>query len=172
MNHSDQEILQFAGKFIRERLHASEFHPDVWPPLVVDDPANTKDRVAAVAGDKYTYRELDDYTDLIKRTLQTVPEVSKVTRSGVLPEQILLEYGQDRLASYGIQPSRLVEILRGRNIITPGGMLEVESRNVPINPSGELKSEKEIGDILLMTSSSGTPVYLRDLVDVARRYEL
>lgn len=171
MSHSDQEILQFAGKFIRERLHASEFHPDVWPPLVVDDPAKTKERVAAVAGDKYTYRELDDYTDLIKRTLQTVPEVSKVTRSGVLPEQILLEYGQDRLASYGIQPSRLVEILRGRNIITPGGMLEVESRNVPINPSGELKSEKEIGDILLMTSSSGTPVYLRDLVDVARRYE-
>jgi len=171
MPHTDAEILAFAGKFIRERLHASEFHPDVWPPLVVDRPSQIKERVAAVAGDKYTYRELDDYTDLIKRTLQTVPEVSKVTRSGVLPEQILLEYGQDRLASYGVQPSRLVEILRGRNIITPGGMLEVESRNVTINPSGELKTEKEIGDILLMTSTSGTPVYLRDLVDVARRYE-
>ena len=44
--------------------------------------ASLRAQLAAVAGDKYSYRELDDYTDLIARTLKTLPMVSKVTRPG------------------------------------------------------------------------------------------
>ena len=60
-----------------------------------------------VAGDKYSYRELDDYTELISRTLKTLPIVSKVTRSGLLDERVFLEYSQERLASYGVTPGQL-----------------------------------------------------------------
>ena len=64
-----------------------------------------------MAGAKYSYRQLDNYTDLIQRTLQGVPETSTVTRSGVLPEQIYLDYSQQRLAQYGYDPSKLKDIL-------------------------------------------------------------
>ena len=43
-----------------ERLRASEFHPDAWPAVVIRDPAEAAARLAAAAGDKYTYRALDD----------------------------------------------------------------------------------------------------------------
>jgi multidrug efflux pump len=170
VDRDDAAILAFIEGWIQDRLHSSEFHPDVWAPAVIRDPADTRARLAAVAGEKYSYRELDDFTDLIKRTLQTVPEVSKIDRSGVLNESIYLEYSQERLASYGLQPARLGQILSARNITTPGGVLEAGGKNVSIDPSGEFKSEKEIGDVLIATSTGGAPVYLRDLVEVTRAY--
>src|SRR5207245_1420627 len=103
----DRALLAAMIDTARERLRLSELHPDVWLPTVIRDPRDTEARLAAVVGDRYSYRELDEYTDTIQRYLQTVGQVSKVTRSGVLPEQIYLEFSQERLAAYGVQPSGL-----------------------------------------------------------------
>ena len=72
-----------------------------------------------------------------------------MTRSGVLPEQIYLDYSQERLAAYGVQPSLLGDAIAARNITAPGGMLEIDGKNVAIDPSGELTNEQEIGDIVI-----------------------
>lgn len=170
-NKSEQEILAAVQQFVNERLQASEFHPDSWPPMVVRDPQDTTAKLRAVAGDKYSHRQMDDFTDLIEKTLKSVPEVSKVSRSGVLNESIYLLYSQERLASYGVKPSSLEDALQGRNISTPGGQVNIEGKNVTIDPSGEFKNENEIGDVLISTAPKGSPVYLRDLVDVVRGYE-
>jgi multidrug efflux pump subunit AcrB len=170
-NKSDAEILGYVQQFVNERLQSSEFHPDSWPPMVVHDPQETSAKLQAIAGDKYSYRQMDDFTDLIEKTLKTVPQVSKVSRSGVLNEAVYLFYSQERLAAYGIKPGSLEDALKGRNISTPGGQVNVEGKNVTIDPSGEFKSENEIGDVLVSTSAKGNPVYLRDMVDVVRGYE-
>src|SRR5262249_59577434 len=65
----------------------------------------------------------------------------------------------------------LPDILSARNITLPGGQLEVEGKNLSIDPSGEFKSEKDIVDVLVTASQTGSPVYLRDLVDVVRAYD-
>jgi multidrug efflux pump subunit AcrB len=162
-------LHDFAQQFFRERT--AELHPDVWQPVVIGDPDETWAKLQAVAGDKYSYRELDDFTELIKRTLQNVPQVSKVVRSGVLGEQVVLEYSQQRLASLGTPPSLIGQVLSARNISLPGGAMEVEGKNLAIDPSGEFQSEREIGDVLITTSSTGTPVYLRDVINIHRGYE-
>jgi len=161
-----QNLVRFAG----ERLRLSELHPDVWRAVVIRDPKDARARLADVAGERYSYRDLDRFTDTIQRYLQRVPIVSKVTRSGVLPEQIYLEYSQERLASYGIEAAQLANVIGARNITAPGGVLEVGGKNVAIDPSGELTSPKQIGDIAITTSAAGAPVYLRDLVDISRDY--
>ena len=83
----DETIRQRGEQLIRNNLHRSEIHPDAWEPAIIRDPADTEARLAEVAGAKYSYRDLDDYTELIQRTLQGVPETSKVSRSGVLPNR-------------------------------------------------------------------------------------
>src|SRR6185436_1638062 len=90
----DDTLREYVQRFIQDQLRASEFHPDSWPTLVIREPGDAYARLAAAAGDKYTYRELDDYTDLISRTLKTLPIVSKITRSGLLDERVFLEYSQ------------------------------------------------------------------------------
>ena len=169
--HSDAELVAALGRFAEETIRVSELHPDVWRPVVVRDPADTEARLASVRGDRYSYRELDQYTDTLQRYLQALPLVSKVSRAGVLPEQIYLDYSQERLAAYGLKPSALGDVLAARNITAPGGVLEIHGKNVSIDPAGELHDEHELGNVLVTTSSSGVPVYLRELVDVSRGYQ-
>ncbi|HYA98510.1 MAG TPA: efflux RND transporter permease subunit, partial [Methylomirabilota bacterium] len=168
----DAEIQAYIAQFIREHLHASELHPDAWGPILIRNPEEAAAKLAAVAGDKYSYRELDDFSDLIARTLIGTPQASKYQRAGVWPEQVYLEYSQDRLANYGLQASKLQSLLQARNITLPGGALEVGGeKNVIIDPSGEFKSAQAIGEVIIGASPSGSPVYLRDLVDISRGYQ-
>ena len=168
---SDAEIKSFLQDYLENRVQESDLHPDVWPPLVVRNPSDLRAKLTAVPGNKYTYRQLDEYTDLLSRTLVGAPEVSRVDRNGVLQEQIYLDYSQERLASYGLQPSNLKGILNARNITLPGGVLEAGSKNILIDPSGEFTNTADIGNVMVTTSSGGSPVYLRDLVDIRTGYQ-
>ncbi len=167
----ENTVLRLAKEINAQHLPEAQRHPDLWEPIVVRDPVQTRERLAAVAGDKYSYRDLEKYTELIQRTLQTVPMVSKVTRSGILPERVFIDYSQERLAGFGVQGASISQILGARNIMLPGGVLEVGDKNLVLDPSGEFRSEKEIGNVIVGTSEKGTPVYLRDLVDIHRSYQ-
>jgi len=175
---SDAQIIDFLDRFIRERLRASELHPDVWEPVLIRDPAETATVLAQHPGDKYSYREMDDFTKLIERTLLGVtvaldktPIVTKVSRSGVLDEVVWMEYSQERLASYGGNVTKLPDILKARNIAVPGGVVEVEGKEVTVQPSGEFKSAKEIDNVMMAATANGVPVYLRDVAEIYRGYE-
>ncbi len=170
---SEKQIRDWGMKFTVERLHSSELHPDAWLGAFIRDPKDTQEILSSVAGDKYSYKELDDFTDLIARTLQGAPQVAKVERRGVLPEQIFLDYSQERLAEYGVQPSNLKDLLGARNITLPAGQLEVGPKNILFEPSGKFNSPAEIGDVIIGTAAteSRSPVYLRDLVDISRGYQ-
>jgi multidrug efflux pump subunit AcrB len=168
---SNEEILAYGKTFVEEKFHESELHPDGWPPVVTRDPNEIGKLLAASPGNKYTYHQLDDFTDLLSRALLGAPEVSRVDRSGVLPEQIYLDYSQERLASYGLQPSNLKGILNSRNITLPGGALEAGFKNIIVDPSGEFKNANDIGNVIVGSSSFGAPVYLRDLVDIRGGYQ-
>ncbi len=168
---SDAELRAYGQQFVDKRLQAYDIHPDAWGPIIIRDPQSSKDRIAEVASDRYTYRQLDDYTDLIQRTLQRVPIVAKVQRVGVLPEQIYLDYSHDRLAAFDLQASKIKDVLNARNVTAPGGILETQTKNVRIDATAEFKNTQEIGDLLVGASSTGVPVHLRDLVSISRGYQ-
>ncbi len=167
----DAAIRSFIQKFVSQRLKQSELHPDAWEPVIIRDPAETREKLSHAAGDKYSYAELDNFSDLIARTIQGAPEVTKVERRGVLPQRVYLDYSQDRLAAYGLRPSDLTSVISARNIIASGGTFETGQRQLILNPSGQFKTASAIGDVAVSTTSAGAPVYLRDLVEVSRGYQ-
>src|SRR5690242_9329085 len=141
----DNSIQNFVQRFISEQLKRSELHPDSWQPAIVHDPSDTEAKLAAVAGDKYSYADLDNFSDLIGRTFQGAPETSKVERRGILPQRVYLDYSQDRLAAYGLRPADLSSAISARNIIAPGGTMESGDSRVTLIPSGRFDSAKSIG---------------------------
>src|SRR6202040_3112441 len=167
----EASIHSFIETFFHQQLQRAELHPDAWKPIIIRDPQETRDRLATVAGDKYSYADLDDFSDLIARTVQGAPEASKVERRGVLPQVVYLEYSQDRLAAYGLQPAALGSVLSARNIIAPGGAFETGKQQIILNPSGQFENIDAIGNVAVSVSSNGAPVYLRDLVEISRGYQ-
>ncbi len=174
----DRALMGAVGQFISQRYHRSELPPDSWTPFIVRDPAKIGQSVASVAAEKYSYRELDEFTGFIERALLATartpddpPLVAKVVRSGQLQERIYLTYSQQRLAAYGLKPDSLAPILGARNLTLAGGQLDIGGKSVAIHPSGEFTSEQELGAVPVAAGPTGTPVYLRDLTDTSRGYE-
>jgi multidrug efflux pump subunit AcrB len=169
-----RDLEAIAQRFITDHVGTSVFpavHPDAWPPVLIRNPAGTEAVLDAAAGDKYTYHQLERYTDLMERELQTLPDVQKVSRSGILPEWIQLAYSQRRLAAYGVQPARIAQILAERNISRSGGTIDAGGTDVAVHPGGDFTSAAEIGDVIIQRTPSGTPLYLRDLAEVLRGYQ-
>src|SRR6266853_1084853 len=167
----DASINRFVETFFQKQLQRSDVHPDGWAAIIIRDPHDVRARLTSVAGDKYSYADLDNFSDLIARTVQGAPETSKVERRGLLPQVVYLEYSQDRLAEYGLQPAALAQVLRARNIIAPGGEFETGQRQIIINPSGQFESRDAIGGVAVAKTSTGAPVYLRDLVKIFPGYQ-
>src|ERR1700675_2583425 len=131
----DASISSFVEAFFQKQLQRADLLPDGWAALIIVDPHAGGALLASVAGDKYSYADLDNFSDLIARTVQGAPETSKVERRGLLPQVVYLEYSQDRLAEYGLQPAALGSVLSARNIIAPGGAFETGQEQVILNPS-------------------------------------
>ena len=175
---SNEDYLGVMRQFLADNYPQSQVHPDLWAPFIVRDPSETQKALAAVAGDKYTYRELDDFTDTMEKALlatarkgENAPLVAKVSRSGILPERIYLIYSQERLASYGLKRQGLPSLFRERNLTVAGGELDAGSKRLFINPSGEFRSEEEIGGVVVGKTPYGTPLYMRDVADTVRDYD-
>ena len=175
---TDTEIFHLFHKFVEKAYPPSRWEPGVWPPFLVRNIAEVPTKLRAVAGEKYSYRELDEFTDSMEKALMATgrkdvnsPLVSKVTRSGVLPEQVHVVYSQERLASYGIKTGQLSNILQARNLTTGGGEIDAGGKTVFLHPSGEFRSEREIGDVIVGSAAHGAPLYLRDVADIVRSYE-
>ena len=167
----DERFLEYSKRFSIEKLGLSGFHVDAWEPVVIGDPQDTENRLESVAGDKYSYRDLENITDLMSEVLQSVEQVSIVERSGVLPERIYLEYSQEVLASYGIVPADIRRAVNDRNTDLPGGQFNVGGTEVFVYPSGEFSDVSEIGTVVISKTDGGVPVYLRDLFEIVRGYQ-
>lgn len=168
---STADLQSALKKFANQNLQTDEFHPDAWKPAIIDDPSTTSAALEAAGGDKYTYRDLDDFTDTIQRSLKTLPIVAKVERSGVLSENVFLNFSQERLAQYKLKPAGLSNILAARNLPDSGQSLNAHGRTVSVSTTGEFKSIDDLRNVILGASPNGTPLYLRDLVEIERGYD-
>lgn len=164
------KLRQAVYDYALTRSHISEISPDLWEPTIIREPAEARAALTAVAGSKYSYRQLEAYTDKISRRLLGVPIVSKVSRWGVQQETVFLDYSQRRLAAYGLDPWRIKDALAARNASTSGGSIEFSGQNIVIDPSGRYTTEAQIGHTMIAASSSGTGAYLQDLTDMERAY--
>src|SRR5262245_19553387 len=122
----------------------ADVHPDVWDPIVITAGTSIVDALTREAGPKYSYRELDDFTDRIEKAIRIAPEASRVTRVGVIEEQIEARYSQNRLAALGIVPSAVGGVLQTRNTTLPAGAVNAEGRELALEQSGEFRTLADI----------------------------
>lgn len=139
-------------------------------PVVVDSFADVYGVYVALTGEGYTYRDLKDAADFLKTELVLVDGVRKVVIGGTQTEVVYLDISRQRLGELGLSLEQIGQILKSQNIVTDAGKVAVGDEYLRIQPTGEFKSVKAIGDVLI-SSSSKTLVFLKDIAEIRREYQ-
>ena len=124
--------------------------------------------VYAVTGDDYSYEELRQKAEEIRRIMLTVDDVSKVELVGEQSEAVYIEVANDKLAELGIPPTAISDAVSGQNAMTPAGMVDTESDNVYLRVSGVFDDLESIRNLPI--NANGRLFRLGDIASVERRY--
>ncbi|UTZ40993.1 efflux RND transporter permease subunit VmeI [Vibrio campbellii] len=144
--------------------------PGVNEPSVIDDFGDVYGILLAVTGDGYSYKELLDYVDYLRRELELVDGVSKVSVSGQQQEQVFIEISMKKLSSLGLSPNTVFNLLSTQNVVSDAGAIRIGDEYIRIQPTGEFQSVDELGDLLLTESGAQGLIFLKDVAEIKRGY--
>jgi len=144
--------------------------PGAMAPMVIDDFGDVYGLYLMLTGPGYTWRDLYDVADNVKRELVLVDGVRKVTIDGEQKEVVYLDIARSRLAELGIDPRQIASVLGSQNSVVDAGNVRVGDDYLRIVPTGEFRSVQEIGDVLI-SSRERRLVRLRDIATITRAYE-
>jgi len=144
--------------------------PGTAEPVINDDFGDVYGVYLALHGEGYTYAELKKIAELLRRELLTVQDVKKIVFSGLQKETIFIEMSKTKMASLDITEQEIFDVLRSKNLPVNAGKFKAGTEYLAINPTGEYKSEKQFGE-LLINSKEGKLIYLRDVASIKRDYQ-
>jgi multidrug efflux pump subunit AcrB len=163
------ELPQVWDELRRKVGDAQKFlPPGSKPSMVIDDYGDVYGVFAIVYGDEYSYAELKDVVDMLKRELLLVPDVAKIEVLGENPEAIYVELNRDRMAQLGVPSTAVINELQKKNVVQDSGRVQVGQEYITLNPTGEINSIKDFETIRI--SSAGKQVFLRDIARVRRGF--
>ncbi|MCX6292567.1 MAG: efflux RND transporter permease subunit [Bacteroidetes bacterium] len=161
------EDLEAAANDVRDKVsQAIRFLPqDIdAPPVVTKSDANSDAIVSlTILSNTKNQLEVNDYAEnVIAEQLQTIPGVSTIQIWGQKKYAMRLWLDPSKLASYGITPLDVKQVLDKENVDLPAGKIEGNTTELTVNTVGRLKNENDFNN-LIIKSGSGNVVRLKDI---------
>lgn len=145
--------------------------PGVAQPSVIDDFGDVYGILLAITGEGYTYKELSDYVDYLRREIELVDGVGKVAITGKQQEQVFIEISMQRLSSLGISADSIFNTLSTQNVVNSAGAVKIGSEYIRIHPTGEFTDVAALGDLIINETGSEELIYLRDVAKIERGFQ-
>jgi len=147
--------------------------PGAGPSSVNDDFGDVYGVYVAITGEGYTDKELHEYAKFLQRELLHADDVKRIDLYGVRPEVVYVEMRREKMAELGISQQDIYNSLAAKNLPVDSGHLTLGKEYIPVNPTGEFKSEQEFRDLLISSRDmdSDQLVYLGDVADIVRGYD-
>jgi multidrug efflux pump subunit AcrB len=146
---------------------ASQLPQGTSVPRVYDDYGDVYGITLLVTGDNYEFSELKQYVDGLKRDLELVDGVGKVTLFGEQQEQIFVEISLKKLAALDLDMHRVVGFLHQQNSVLDAGRVTVNGEMMHIRLGG---LDMEI-DPVIHGRDSGQLIRLSDVATISRGYQ-
>ena len=137
-------------------------------PFFNDEFGDVFGNIYAFTGDGFTYAELKDYVEDIRKEILRVPNVSKAEILGHQDQKIYVEMSHRKLATLGIDPLSIFNVLREQNSMTPAGSIDTHSDRIFLRISGSFDSVESIREIGIQ--ANGRLFRLGDIAHVYRGY--
>ncbi len=124
-----------------------------------------------ITGEDFTYRELNNYADFLRRELTLVPGVKKVSLAGIRKEAIVIEISQTKLAALNINPEHIFNLVNTHNTISNSGNILVNGHSIRLHPTGAFNSIYELENMPINSPDSEHIIYLKDIASIKRVFE-
>lgn len=150
------------------------------PPVINDDFGQVFGFVLALAGQDYSYAELEVAAKEIQRELSLVPGASRVDLWGVQEKAIYIDISQSHLVAMGLSPATVINTLQNQNMIVDAGGVETDKRRFRIQTTGVFQTADDIRDLTfrpspidrftVQTENSDDLIRLGDIAEVNLGY--
>ncbi|SEJ76493.1 Multidrug efflux pump subunit AcrB [Propionispira arboris] len=124
--------------------------------------------IYALTADGYSYEEMRQQAEKIRRLLLQTPNVKKVELVGEQPEKVYIEIANNKLAELGIDANTIANAVKTQNAVTPAGMIETSTDNVYMRVTGMFDDIEAIRNLPIR--GNGKTFRLADIATVDRRY--
>ncbi len=140
----------------------------IFGPFFNDEFGDVFGNIYAFTTDGYSFAELKDYVEEIRKELLRVPDVAKADLIGVQDQKIYVEFSHRKLATLGISPTAIASILQQQNAMTPAGKIDTSADRMFLRVSGSFDSVESIREIGI--EANGRLFRLGDIARVRRGY--
>lgn len=124
---------------------------------------------AIVADEGFSYDEMRNVAQDIKKKLVVVPGVQKVALYGEQTEIVNVFVSMSTLANIGVDPNAIVDILSSQNKLVNTGVKQAGSLSLNVVAAGTYADLQDIRN-QIVTSYGGTQVRLGDFARIERGY--
>lgn len=145
--------------------------PGSGEPMVKDDFSDVFGMTFAVTGDGYSYQDIADYADYMRRELVLVPGVGKVIVVGKQQSHVVVEVSRSKLANFGIPPQQVVNLLQTQNAVTDAGRIMIGGERIRLQTTGEFSSVDELANLIISNPGADERIMLRDVATVTREFQ-
>ncbi len=146
----------------------ADLPPGAGVPLVIDDYGDVYGIFVAVYGEGYSYAELKDVIDMLRRELLLVEDVGKIDTFGERVEAVYVELKRDQMSQLGISEAVIINELQEKNAVANAGRVKVGPEFITITPTSGITAVEQFESILI--SGGARQIYLRDVANVRRGY--
>lgn len=143
--------------------------PRAKTPFINDDFGDVYGVLLAIYGDAYSYDELKDYIDFLKKELILVEGVGKLDTFGERQRALILEISRDKLANLGITKEQIAQELYLKNLVPYFGSVHIGEEFVAIQGEG-IDRVDNLLDIALRGTQSNAQIFLRDIATLKDTY--
>ncbi|HEY9561803.1 MAG TPA: efflux RND transporter permease subunit, partial [Anseongella sp.] len=122
-----------------------------------------------LSGD-YDLIRLKEYAEDMQDRIEGLPEITRVDIVGALEREIQVNVDLYKMQVSGTSFSDIEQAIASENVTVSGGQVSVDGMKRSLSVNGEYRDAEKMENIVV-TSTSGAKVYLRDIADVVDGHE-
>lgn len=147
-------------------LARQELPDDVEDPIINKVDVNAQPIIWVTVSGSVDYQEMAVYADqVVKEQLQSVSGVGNVQLGGLRERTIRIWVDPEKVESYGLTTSEVVQAVQANHLELPGGRIEQADEEYTIKVLGEFDTVDRLRDLVIKEVEGGS-VYLKDVADV------
>jgi len=132
----------------------------------------TAGMILGISGENYTYEQLGNYADNIKKQLSNVSGISRFDIKGKQDKQVKVDVDLSKINKYSISLEDVCGVLQAQNIEIPSGSLELATGKIKVHTPGNFTSLKDIENTIVgVSTENGQTLKIKDIANVHMDYD-